>query len=646
MRLILRKVKILISLLFFATVGTLQAQIIDVGEEKEEDRKGSGILDDTTKQVYGPTTTSYIYQHNLKYNSPDTFTIDTTIFNMHKYQYLAQQDYKAQDLGNIGTATQPVFYNPPATIGRRSGFSLYDNFMINSDEAKYYNTKSPYSRFYIIWGGQGRAITEATYTRNIDARSNIGFDFKGFFIDKQVQRSGRGDRRTRGTHYTFYGNYMTKNGKYKLLGNFVRGKHNVNEYGGIFINDDEPLLLQYFDDNREGILDNAQTQELRTNYHLYHQYELTNYIQLYHEFDRYKQQNDFIDQLTQDDSTYFDFIVVDSTDVKDRSKMVYIQNEVGIKGDIGPTFYNIYYKVRDVSFRYKYLDLDTVGNIDGEVLESYGGANLRFGNDSTRYISAYGEYLVGGNFKLGGEIVTDWFEAYGSTASYMPSYIHQAYRGSHDVWTNDFESLIVTTLGGEIKLKIGDLYLRPGLKNQLISKYIYFASTEETEANPQTVLPEQAGADINLLMPQFRFDMVFWKRFHFKLDAIYTIISGASADAISIPDLYAHGQLYYHSIDFDGNLEWMFGVDGYYKSSYYADGYDPAIMNFYRQNYFEVESYPIIDVFLDAKINRGRFFLKYNNLYDLMSDTGYFTTPEYPGQSSIFDFGFNWAFYD
>ncbi|UII30527.1 putative porin [Fulvivirga ulvae] len=637
----LKKVVLILSgLSLVAHIGF--SQIVIPEEEEETERIGSGILDDSTKQIYGPTTTRFTLEENIKYNNPHYWNIDTTVLNLHRYQYVARERNLYQDLGNIGTAISPIYPKLPHRIGATSGFTVYDMYYEGPEAVRYYDTKSPYSMFGVIWGGEGRAITDAKYSRNIDERSNIGIDFKGLFIDKQIQRVRRGDRHVEGIYYRGYGSYSTKNGKYTALANFIRNRHQVDEYGGILLESDTLPRSAYFDENRQTILTEAGTDELRTNYHLYHQYKLNDFIQLYHSFDRYKQQNDFLD-TPDTTSAFYDFYEVDSTDTKDRSKLTYIQNEVGVKGDIGKTFYNFYYKARKVDFEYKYIEEDTLG-FDTDYLENYAGFNLRFGNDSVSYISAYGEYMLGGEYKLGGEIRAPWFYAEAISVKYTPAYIQNAYRGSHDVWKNDFDSPISSSLRAGLNLKLGPVRLMPSAEYTLLTNYIYFRDNNATEG--QRVLPVQTSGDINLLKGQLDLSVDFLKVFNFNTKLIYSNVSGGSADAISVPELFGNAQVYYHEILLDGNLEWQIGFDLHMRSAYYAQAYDPIIMQYYIQDEFKVEPYPVWDVFLNAKINRGRFFLKYNNIVRAFRPTGYFMTPYYPAQDDIFDFGFSWSFYD
>nr|WP_155211946.1 putative porin [Fulvivirga aurantia] len=643
MRVFFRKIILgSICLLLGSLAG--QAQIIEVDEGGEiEERSGSSILDDTTKQVYGPTTTRFTYEANIKYNNPHYWSIDTSIIDLHKYQFISREEYLYNNLGNIGTPANSIFPLQPEVIGQSAGFTIFDLYWLGPDKIKYYDTKSPHSSFNIIWGGDGRAITDVNYARNIDERSGFGFDYRGLFIDKQIQRSGRGDRNVRGTYYTLYGHYGTRDGKYKVLGNFIRNNHLVDEYGGILTNPGDPIAV-YFDENRQLSLTQAENNELRTNFHLYHQYKLNNQIQLYHQFDRYKQQNDFNHNL-EENPDYFDFVEVDSAEVRDRSKITYRQHELGLKGDIGKTFYNFYYKYRDIDYRYKYLNPDTIPGVDSDVGESYGGVNLRFGNDSTSYIEAFGEYLQGGNFKIGGSIQNSWFHARAITSQFEPAYIYKAYRGSHDVWVNDFDPSLFTKVEVGLNVDLGILTLKPSVSNTLLGSYLYFREQEPSGEVQQTVLPSQASSDINILSPSLGLELDISKKLKLKSTVIATNVSGGSADAVNIPDIYARGQIAFNDISFDGNLEWRLGFDAYWRSTYFANGYDPAIMQFYVHD-FEVKAFPIIDFFADAKVNRARIFLKLNNVYEIFSPTGYFATPEYPGQTTIFDFGLEWAFYD
>jgi hypothetical protein len=128
--------------------------------------------------------------------------------------------------------------------------------------------------------------------------------------------------------------------------------------------------------------------------------------------------------------------------------------------------------------------------------------------------------------------------------------------------------------------------------------------------------------------------------------AIYTSILKDEVDAIQVPELFVNGELSYENIFFNGNLDMQAGVNVHWHSSYYAMGYDVPTQQFYVQKDYKVPSFPLVEVFFATRIKRGRIFLKYHNLVQMITKQGYMPTPYYRGQGSILDFGFDWSFYD
>src|SRR5690606_36796721 len=163
-------------------------------------------------------------------NQQVLYPIDTVIRNFHRFTYVQRNDNLLQDLGNIGTASRPVYYTSPAQIGSRIGISTFDPYWFG-DRIRYFDTKSSYSNMKLALGGKGRSLTHVTYSRNINPRWNFGFDYRSTFVDKQVQRQGKGDRNVRSTYYDFFTTFQSKDSTYRLFFNAARGRHQVYEYG-------------------------------------------------------------------------------------------------------------------------------------------------------------------------------------------------------------------------------------------------------------------------------------------------------------------------------------------------------------------------------------------------------------------------------
>jgi len=621
------------------------ASLAVLAQDQPASRRGSRIIDDTTKQVYGPKTARYYYEKDVFLNRQQFHAIDTAIRNFHRYTYVQRNLNLYQDLGNIGTSIRPIYYQTPNLIGATSGFQSYDMYW-DTEQVRYFDTKSPYTNMNVILGGKGRSITKASFSRNINPRWDFGFDYRGLLIDKQVQRQSKGDRNVRSTYYDLYTTFLSKDSTYRLFVNMRRNKLEADEYGGIR-RDVEFEYADYFFKNAQPNLLDATSNDLRFSTHLFHQYEVGKALQVYHIYDNYRQTQTFLDIPGNAPPGYYDYDEVDSTKTDDHSKFKSLRNEIGIKGDLLKLFYNGYYAIRNYSMANKYLPTDSL-QVPFSGVESYLGGRISLRLDSIGEVTGWGELEHNGNYRIEGQIKSKWFEASVKQVQYSVPLLLQAYRGSHDVWYNNFKSTNVTQLNGYLHYRSKVLNISPGLTFTRLGNYTFFRYTENTDTvRKQTVLPVQTGGEQVIATPEFRFSIrMLGSHLSFSGQVLYSKVLSNSGDAIQLPDLFVNSQLSYENIFFDGNLDMQAGIDFHYKSAYHALSYDVPIQQFYVQKNYAPPAFPLLDVFFNARIKRGRIFVKYNNLVQLFTGQGYMPTPEYIGQRNILDFGFDWSFYD
>jgi len=115
-------------------------------------RMGSTIVNDSLQNVYGPHTSMWTTEQELFTNRPNYRPLDTAVNNYHRWTYVQRLNYEYKDLGVVGTALSPIFPHAPSSIGAWSGFDSFEQYY-NSEEPHYFNTRSPYTRMYVIWGG-------------------------------------------------------------------------------------------------------------------------------------------------------------------------------------------------------------------------------------------------------------------------------------------------------------------------------------------------------------------------------------------------------------------------------------------------------------------------------------------------------------
>src|ERR1051325_6391247 len=136
-------------------------------------------------------------------------------------------------------------------------------------------------------------------------------------------------------------------------------------------------------------------------------------------------------------------------------------------------------------------------------------------------------------------------------------------------------------LSGRLKGKFGPLFISPGLTYTALHNYIYFTHYDSI---PQQAVPNQSGGNQQIVSPDVKMEVRFFRHFHLRPQVIYTQILNNDDHAVSIPTWFANVQLSYENVIFNGALQLQVGFDTNYKSAYKALGYAPAIQQFYIQD--------------------------------------------------------------
>jgi len=438
------------------------------------------ILDDTTRLLserHGPHTTLYTNEDDLRFNRPEYRIIDTTIFESHKKSWVEMSDYMLQNLGLEGTTLRYVYYEAPDEVGVTPGFNGFQWYYQRPEDFRYYTTRSPYSRLSLMLGGGNRSIVDVEFSRSDSVTFNFGFSMKKLAIDKQIERLSRGDKRTENTQYDFYTKIRSRNLKYQLLANFSRTRSIFKEFGGI----DTTGTNDFFSEEVSVNLKNAISDELRQNLHLYHQYSIKDYLEIYNVIDRYWQRNEYTDNPLTDDRDYYDTLYISETATHDSTNFRYLRMEFGAKGIYKGLYYNLFFKNRNYYYRNKYPnpldtpDLDSARIwIDGN--ERYWGTNLGYTFNSKYRINAGMEQLDKRHFTWYGQLVGKLFDLRLKHITHKPSFLQQAYLANSEFWQNDFHTVTVTSFRGLINVDAWKIRISPTLRYDRIDSHIYMDS--------------------------------------------------------------------------------------------------------------------------------------------------------------------------
>lgn len=606
---------------------------------------GQVKIDDSTKVIYGPSTARYFLEEDIFNNHRTLYRIDTSYNAFHRYNFVQRSDYQLVDLGNFGTAARQVFFRPIEQLGTQFGYDAYSPYAYQINEAKYYDTKSPYTNLYLALGGLGQNIVRFDHSQNLSPRLNLGINAQRFTTNKQFGTSGQSDSQTNLTQnwgFVFHGNYRSKDEKYTLLGQFNHLNHNAYEQGGMSpdsLNFKTERGTEY--NNPSATFRTAQSWERRNNWHIYQQYVLAQGFQVYHVFD-YKRS---IDIFTDSDLTnalrygFYNNYYYDSTKTRQEVKFRLFENKFGIKGRYQGFNYRAHYRQRIAGMNGAYTKIDsTTGTYKLNRFENFVGLWLAYYlKDSTQRATAEFEYLLGRDFKIKGEVVSKWFTAGYLSTFTSPTFLQQLYDSNHLRWTNSSRLVNSNTIYGQINVNTKGVRLSPRLDYHLINNYFYYDTAAVARQYTSAFSVVRVGGDAE------------WRpgKFQFLAQTYYTLVS--NDDVLRIPRFFANFRASFDFV-YAKVLYLQAGAEIHYKSSYFADDYMPLTQQFHLQNRLKTEGVVYTELFLNARINRVRLFVKMANAaqgtYPGALNPGYFSTPFYPVAGRSLGFGVNWPLFD
>src|SRR5690606_14073409 len=186
-----------------------------------------------------------------------------------------------------------------------------------------------------------------------------------------------------------------------------------------------------------------------------------------------------------------------------------------------------------------------------------------------------------------------------------------------------------------IKADFRGFSLRPSLKASRSNNYIFY--NEEA-------LPEQASGQAFIVIPGITTHFSISNKFHWQSEVLYSVVTGDASEYFRVPDIFVNSRIFFDGPLFNENIFVQIGLEGRYRSDYYADAYMPATQQFHLQDGFNIYAYPVVDAFLNFRIKRTRVLFRYNHLnINLLDQPGYFVTPGYTGLNNVLDLGINWS---
>lgn len=604
---------------------------------------------DTTALKYGARTTRFRTERDIFLEQDTTYAIDSSLNRLHQFEdYLFNNPNNPQkNLGNLGTAIQPIYWQAPNRIGTRLGIDIYDPYRVNPSTAQYWNTQSPYSKLFYTQGRKGRQQFEGIYSRNFTNRSNATLVYKRITSQKQFGQVAQEEREADHNSIQLNANHISKDGRFLILGYYHFMYHRVNETGGIWAQSRDTVQGQFkpdslfqFEIQRIQLNPTARTIQKANNWHLYSQYHLgksANSPVVFYTLDRNIQQNSFLD-LSRTRSALYRKTSVFTANAEGRDTIYseinyrYHQHQAGIKQKSGGLFWAAYTQYRTYTYNGK------LANQRGPSQELLFGAEASF-----RYnvwgVKLLGEIIPGRDYRIEGILSGQSWSLKAQSIRLSPTQMQLSYKGTYFNWDRDLPFTLIQNFQGEGYLQFGKLKLTGRLQTSGIINYIYWDATSRPQTENNLVSINTANIEAQ------------WVTNSFGAEARVYLAGTAGPKVINMPTFMGETDFYFKGKLFGKPLPIRAGIYTRTFSTWYGDYYNPVLQQFYLQpnsgnGRFALYAFPEVQPYITLFIRRAQVFVKMHNAMQGVGKNGYFVTPWQPSANRILQFGVFWHFYD
>lgn len=585
----------------------------------------------------------------------DTTFVDTTlsIEKEYKFNYLRRDDFELLPFSNVGQTYNSLAYNfDQLNLMPLFGAQSHHFNYMKSEDMEYFNVPTPFTDIYFKTAFKQGQQLDAFFTTNLSERFNFSFAYKGVRSLGAYQNV-----LTSSGNFRFTTNYNSKNKRYRFRAHIASQDVFNEENGGLTANS----ILLFTNDNPEfddrGRLDvnfeDGSNKLAGIRYYGDQEYEMVgirdslnytvltigNSLSYEDKYYEYKQDAPY----ERFGESYEVANLNTKTKLEDFRAKIYARFDNSILGNIGG-----FLMYTDYNFGYNsvlYLDSGSITNrIKGNQVQAgasyrkeYRGFELSgkgainvSGDFDGNYLNAAAAFTFGNDNKAQASITLH------STAPNFNFLLNQSDYVNYN-WQNDFK----TTKTQELKFELRSKTLLDVMVSYTgIDDFTYF----KIKANDSTPTPHQYEDRVDYLKVKATKEIRYRKFALMNTIMVQKVINGEGI--LNVPQIVTRNSLYFQDHFFKKALFLQTGINFKYFSSYAMNAYDPVLAEFYVQNGEEIGGFPLIDIFLNAKVRQTRIYFKYEHFNSLFtSKNEYFSAPGYPYRDPVIRFGLVWDFF-
>ncbi|HBS88748.1 MAG: hypothetical protein A2W91_19080 [Bacteroidetes bacterium GWF2_38_335] len=597
--------------------------------------------------------------HAWNYFNNDTliYSPDTSLNDFQIYNPVLNSPVLPSYLGNLGL---PALSNNIKSHLESSDFFLFKPYSLyfkKPENVVFYNTKRPLTRLKYTSGSKKEYLLNVFHSQNVNENLNLGLDYLLLNSVGQYLR-----QTTKNFGVTLFSEYH--NHRYNLNAGIIINRISSQLNGGIqnngFVTDSVdwniagiPVWLSGSSEKMVqniifmthklnfgkpvliGVNDSVSKKTLDPKISLIYKFNFSSDYRNYYEEDA--------------DTIYYENIFYRYDKTFDSLHYKQISNSAGLQWKISSSnsgffqtsafiknktseYFNSYfwYTASDTLYTANYAEFSFVKT----VFEKY-----RFNSFFSHGLSGHGKGEMDYNLrfvKFFSKIKQNFLQINAGFKRIQPDFYENRYISNHFSWNNEFLKKDLTEIS--LLAKNTKFNLAGQVEYFILDNYIYFNNLAR---------PAQCTSTLNVIAATiektFKTGKVFYKN-------VVKYQHSSDNSIISIPEIAFYNSTYWEKDWFfkatEGRLTSQLGFDLRINSEFYAKGYDAATGMFYSQTVDKIGNYPFIDVFLNVKLKRARFFFKLEHAGYGFFDKEYFLACHYPANIRAFRFGILWMFYD
>ena len=590
----------------------------------------------------------------------DSTYLDTTlsIKKHYKFNYIRKDDFELLKFSNIGQTYNSLThdYDGNSFLPKFSFYSKKYAYL-ESDDVNYYHVPTPLTELLFKTVMEQGQFTDVLFSSNISEKLNFSIAFKGLRSLGNYQNILAGSKTFR-----FTSNYNSINNKYNFRMHIVNQSYENKENGGLtdssiinFESEDElfkersKLSVKF-----EDAVNNFSSKR----YYFEHHFSLSknndsvsnNNLSIGHKFEYETLSNSFFQSSS---SNYYGELSPDLKDVNDKTEIrstlnefyTYLNSNVFGKIKVIYTNYNYNYKSNSLS------DQSLVLNENENAISFKLNKNL-FGYKFKTKISKnlFGDRLGDiidfnispvNNVKFRNQIGLNFVNKH-------PGLYYELYKSSYlDLnWNNNIKKIQTKNFYMSFASKISGNFR---LDFRIINNYTYFSLVDNNagfnEGN-QSLLPivNQLDSTIKYLKIKWQKEFKYGK-FNFDNSLVFQKVR-QKKDFLNLPEFLIRNTVYYSDTILKGAMFFQTGLSVKYFSKFYSNEYNPLVSSFHIQNEKKIGGFPLIDVFVNAKIKQTRLFLKAEHFNSSLTGNNFYSSPSYPYRDFSVRFGLVWNFFN